>query len=96
MRDNVAGPEGSRVEREVRPLVPTRKSYAVWRRYHSECTWRLTGHTIDARTEKEAAAKLRRRFSGAGFSSMSLITMAGGKSPNAPTMTPSGGDDIPL
>jgi ribosomal protein L20A (L18A) len=58
------------------------KDYGVWRRSHSESKWSRTSHNVKARTEKEAQAKVARKFSGYGFSSMSLVAVEQGLTPN--------------
>lgn len=62
------------------------KTYVVWRRNMTDAMcrpgqWLRTSHTIKARTHKEANAKLRRLFAGAGFHSMSLIAIPSGETP---------------
>ena len=59
------------------------KDYGVWRRGHSEDKWSRTSHNVKARTEKEAQAKVMRRFSGCGFSGMSLVAVEQGLMPNS-------------
>ena len=70
----------------VRRVVRTRQTdYAVWRQQHSvsiPSKWILTGHKLKARTNREAQSRLKRVFEGCGFSSMSLIAMPVGESPN--------------
>jgi len=56
--------------------------YEIWRRSHSEAKWSKTSHSIKARTDKEAQAKVRRKFTGCGFSSMSLVAVLIGMTPN--------------
>lgn len=58
------------------------RDYAVWRRSHSEGQWSRTSHDVKARTDKEAQAKVRRKFSGCGFSAMSLVAIPHGQTPN--------------
>jgi len=59
------------------------KNYDVWRRNNSEVQWSKTSHVVKARTDKEAQSKVRRMFDGCGFSSMSLLAMENGLTPNA-------------
>lgn len=57
--------------------------YSVWRRQHGATGWIKTTHTLKARSDRDAQARLRRRFAGAGFSSMSLVAVPPGIDPNA-------------
>lgn len=59
------------------------KDYEIWRRCHSGGEWSLTSHSLKARTDNEAQAKVRRKFSGCGFTGMSLVAMPRGTTPNA-------------
>ena len=71
----------------VQRVVRTRwNDYAVWRQAcpHNVCPgdWVLTGHKLKARSDKDAQSRLKRVFEGCGFSSMRLVAMPVGKSPN--------------
>jgi hypothetical protein len=57
--------------------------FSIWRRGHFEDCWSQTSHSVKARTDKEAQAKVKRKFSGCGFSAMSLVAVRYGKTPNA-------------
>lgn len=57
-------------------------TYAVWRRHHQPGSeWSLTAETLRARSDRDAQARLRRRFKNAGFSSMSLLALPSGTTP---------------
>jgi hypothetical protein len=56
--------------------------YQVWRQWARATEWTLTSHTLKARTDEEAQSRLRRMFSGGGFTSMSLVALPEGKTPN--------------
>ena len=56
--------------------------FSIWRRGHFEDRWSQTSHSVTARTDKEAQAKVKRKFSGCGFSAMSLVAVGYGKTPN--------------
>ncbi len=58
------------------------RDYGVWRRSHSESQWSRTSYDVKARTDKEAESKVRRKFSGCGFSSMALVAVPHGQTPN--------------
>jgi hypothetical protein len=58
-----------------------RVPYVIWRRQHNHGGWLRTARTFSARSEKDAAAKVRRMFAGAGFSSMSLVALPEGVTP---------------
>jgi len=71
----------------LQPVVRTRwKNYAVWRQAcpHNVCPgdWVLTGHKLKALSDKDAQSRLKRVFEGCGFSSMRLVAMPEGESPN--------------
>ena len=57
--------------------------FSIWRRGHFEDRWSRTSHSVTARTDKEAQAKVKRKFSGCGFSAMGLVAVRYGKTPNA-------------
>lgn len=57
------------------------KFYSIWRRTHGTSEWLLTSHSLNARTDKEAQSKLKRKFEGAGFSNMSLVAIETGVDP---------------
>lgn len=62
--------------------------YSIWRRQfgdHCVSSWVQTSHTLAARSDKEAAAKLRNKFAGCGFNSMSLVAVPLGDAPGALT-----------
>jgi hypothetical protein len=59
------------------------KEYDVWKRHNSELQWSKTSHVVKARTDKEAQSRVRRMFDSCGFSSMSLLAMETGQTPNA-------------
>lgn len=59
------------------------KEYCVWRRGHSETQWSLTSHIVKARTDNEAQSKVKRMFSGCGFSYMSLFVVERGIDANS-------------
>lgn len=56
------------------------KEYTIWRRQYGvpytgmigafNVIWNKTSHTVKARTDKEAQSRVKRKFAGAGFSSM--------------------------
>ena len=56
--------------------------FSIWRRGHFDDRWSQTSHSVTARTDKEAQAKVKRKFSGCGFSAMSLVAVGYGKTPN--------------
>lgn len=56
--------------------------FSIWRRGHFEDRWSRTSHSVTARTDKEAQAKVKRKFSGCGFSAMGLVAVRYGKTPN--------------
>jgi hypothetical protein len=56
-------------------------TYVIWRRQHSGGGWIQTSQIFQARSDKDAAAKLKRWFSGAVFSSMSLVAVRDGETP---------------
>ena len=55
--------------------------YRVWRRSHFESQWSRTSYSVRARTDKEAQAKVKRKFAGCGFLSMSLVAVELGATP---------------
>lgn len=59
--------------------------YNVWRKQRPEnsapSVWIKTAHTIEARSEREAAAKMKRRFFDSQFSLMSLVAIPEGQMP---------------
>lgn len=57
------------------------KDYCIWSRIYAVSKWTKTFHTVRARTDKEAQSKTRRKFSGCGFSYMSLIAVERGVTP---------------
>lgn len=57
--------------------------YGIWKRIHGDKEWTRTSHNVKARTDKEAQAKVKRKFAGCGFSSMSLVAVQFGMTPNA-------------
>lgn len=59
------------------------ETYDIWRRPHYQAEWSRTSHSVKARTDKEAQARVRQKFAGAGFSSMALVAIPQGKTPNA-------------
>lgn len=59
--------------------------YHIWRRSHSVNEWTKTSHSVTAATGKAAQAKVKRKFTHAGFSSMSLLAVPDGKNPNEET-----------
>lgn len=62
------------------------QQYCVWRRQHGAAAWIKTTHTLNARSDLDAQARLRRTFSGAaGFSSMSLVAVLANVDPNTTT-----------
>ena len=58
------------------------KDYTIWRHHHSGGDWQQTSYSVKARTNKEAQSKMQRMFSGCGFSSMSMIALLPGTTPN--------------
>jgi hypothetical protein len=56
--------------------------FSIWRRGHFEDCWSRTSHSVTARTDKEAQAKVKRKFAGCGFSAMSLVAVKNGMTPN--------------
>lgn len=65
-----------------RPARATTSVYDIWRRQHGSREWLKTAQSLCARSDKDAQARLRRRFDGAGFSSMSLVAVPEGWNPN--------------
>ena len=61
------------------------KLYDVWRQAHSETTWVKTAHSVSACSDKDAASKVKRKFEGCGFTSMSLVAVLQGSNPNVIT-----------
>lgn len=61
--------------------------YVVWKQNVPDSGfgggWHETSHTILAKTNKEAQAKLRRKFAGCGFHAMRLIALPRGSRPDA-------------
>lgn len=59
-------------------------TYDIWRRQtadYGSTRWIQTRHSVEARTDKEAQYKVRRKFNGAGFHSMMLIALPEGVFP---------------
>ena len=54
------------------------EDYEIWRYNHSQKVWIKTSHKLKARTDKEAQSVVKRKFAGAGFSSMSLVAVKPG------------------
>lgn len=65
--------------------------FSIWRRGHFEDRWSRTSHSVTARTDKEAQAKVKRKFSGCGFSAMALVAVPHGQTPNVPHEEPKNG-----
>lgn len=66
------------------------KNYRVWRTHQPDSPlqhvtysgWLPTKHFIQARSQRKAEYKLRRRFANAGFHHMSLMAVPTGLNPN--------------
>lgn len=73
---------------EVRKTKRRRAAaYDIWRRPMVQPgdeygRWIKTAHTVNARSQKEADSRMRQKFQGSGFHSMSLLAV---KRPNTPS-----------
>jgi hypothetical protein len=56
-------------------------TYDIWQCHHSTSTWSKTEHSVRARTDKEAQARTRQKFVGFNLTSMSLVAVLRGETP---------------
>jgi hypothetical protein len=60
-------------------------TYLIWRKQTAEggqTKWIQTARTLKARNQEEAQDRMRKSFSGAGFTAMALVAVLPGRDPN--------------
>lgn len=57
------------------------QEYRIWYRYHQNRFWQKSGHTVKARSDKEARTRMSKKLSMAGFQGLSLVALPEGAYP---------------